>query len=97
MLGKRWILAAQVAVAAVGFALGGERSLAQEQPFDVVIMHGHIVDGTGSPWYSGDVGIRGWTHRRHRRADRARRRSGRSTRRGRWLRRGSSTCWGSRS
>jgi N-acyl-D-amino-acid deacylase len=27
-------------------------------PFDVVITHGHIVDGTGSPWYSGDVGIR---------------------------------------
>jgi dihydroorotase/N-acyl-D-amino-acid deacylase len=27
--------------------------------FDVVIAHGHIIDGTGSPWYSGDVGIRG--------------------------------------
>src|ERR1700740_2788453 len=27
-------------------------------PFDVVIVHGHIIDGTGSPWYSGDVGIR---------------------------------------
>ena len=27
-------------------------------PFDVVIIHGHIIDGTGSPWYSGDVGIR---------------------------------------
>ncbi len=27
-------------------------------PFDVVILHGHIIDGTGSPWYSGDVGIR---------------------------------------
>jgi len=26
--------------------------------FDVVIARGHIVDGTGSPWYSGDVGIR---------------------------------------
>ncbi len=58
MLGKRWILAAQVAVAAVGVVLGGERSLAKEPPFDLVIMRGHIVDGTGSPWYSGDVGIR---------------------------------------
>jgi N-acyl-D-amino-acid deacylase len=58
MQGKRWILTAQVAVAAVGFVLAGGRSLAQEQPFDVVIAHGLIVDGTGSPWYSGDVGIR---------------------------------------
>ncbi len=28
------------------------------QTFDVIIANGHIVDGTGSPWYSGDVGIR---------------------------------------
>ncbi|MFZ0304040.1 MAG: D-aminoacylase [Terracidiphilus sp.] len=27
-------------------------------PFDVVIVNGHIIDGTGSPWYSGQVGIR---------------------------------------
>ena len=27
-------------------------------PFDIVIINGHIVDGTGSPWYSADVGIR---------------------------------------
>jgi dihydroorotase/N-acyl-D-amino-acid deacylase len=27
------------------------------QPFDIVITNGHIVDGTGSPWYSGDIGI----------------------------------------
>jgi len=30
-----------------------------QAPFDVVIIHGHIIDGTGSPWYSGDVGITG--------------------------------------
>src|SRR5579884_2542438 len=28
------------------------------QPYDVVIRNGHIIDGTGSPWYSGDVAIR---------------------------------------
>ena len=28
------------------------------RPFDVVITNGHIIDGTGSPWYSGDVGVR---------------------------------------
>jgi N-acyl-D-amino-acid deacylase len=27
------------------------------QRFDIVITNGHIIDGTGSPWYSGDVGI----------------------------------------
>jgi dihydroorotase/N-acyl-D-amino-acid deacylase len=27
-------------------------------PFDLVITNGHIIDGTGSPWYSGDVGVR---------------------------------------
>jgi N-acyl-D-amino-acid deacylase len=30
----------------------------QGTSFDLVIAHGHIIDGTGSPWYSGDVGIR---------------------------------------
>jgi len=34
------------------------QSSATPPPFDLVIAHGHIVDGTGSPWYSGDVGIR---------------------------------------
>jgi N-acyl-D-amino-acid deacylase len=32
---------------------------AQSAPFDIVIAHGRIIDGTGSPWYSGDIGIRG--------------------------------------
>jgi N-acyl-D-amino-acid deacylase len=31
---------------------------APPQDFDIVISNGHIIDGTGSPWYSGDVGIR---------------------------------------
>ena len=26
--------------------------------FDIVVTNGHIIDGTGSPWYSGDLGIR---------------------------------------
>ena len=38
-------------------SLNGQ-GLQSRKPFDVVILHGHIVDGTGSPWYSGDVGIR---------------------------------------
>ena len=31
---------------------------AADAAFDIVITNGHIVDGTGSPWYSGDIGIR---------------------------------------
>jgi len=39
-------------VALAAFGQSGESS------FDVVIRNGRIVDGTGSPWYQGDVGIR---------------------------------------
>src|SRR5882672_7359167 len=28
------------------------------QAYDVVIRNAHVIDGTGSPWYSGDVAIR---------------------------------------
>jgi len=31
---------------------------AQAPAFDILIINGHIIDGTGSPWYSGDIGIR---------------------------------------
>ena len=31
---------------------------AQTPSFDLVITNGHIIDGTGSPWYSGDIGVR---------------------------------------
>ena len=32
---------------------------ASGQPYDLIIRNGHIVDGTGSPWYSGDIAIAG--------------------------------------
>src|SRR6185312_11868941 len=32
--------------------------MAAAQQFDTVIRNGHIIDGTGSPWYSADIGIR---------------------------------------
>jgi dihydroorotase/N-acyl-D-amino-acid deacylase len=38
--------------------LGFAANRAADSPFDLVITNGHIVDGTGSPWYSGDIGIR---------------------------------------
>jgi dihydroorotase/N-acyl-D-amino-acid deacylase len=33
-------------------------ALSAEPAFDVIIANGHVVDGTGSPWYTADVGIR---------------------------------------
>jgi len=32
---------------------------AQVEAYDIVIMNGRIVDGTGNPWFYGDVAIRG--------------------------------------
>ena len=28
-------------------------------PFDLIIRNGRVIDGTGSPWYAADIGIRG--------------------------------------
>ena len=43
------VLVAACALASVSYAAGGE--------YDLVIANGHIIDGTGSPWYAGDVAI----------------------------------------
>src|ERR1051325_10012807 len=32
---------------------------AAAQPYDLMIRNGHVIDGTGSPWYAADVAIRG--------------------------------------
>ncbi len=53
----RFPLLVWVAIASLAMGLSAQKAVDSE-PFDVVILHGHIVDGTGSPWYSGDVGIR---------------------------------------
>lgn len=39
-------------------AVRGAQTAAEGEQFDIVIVNGHIMDGTGSPWYSGQVGIR---------------------------------------
>src|SRR5215813_6047628 len=33
-------------------------ALRAQQPLDIAILGGRIVDGTGAPWYIADVGIR---------------------------------------
>jgi N-acyl-D-amino-acid deacylase len=48
-------------VAIVALLLATSSLLSAQMPvpaFDLVITNGHIIDGTGSPWYSGDIGIR---------------------------------------
>jgi len=47
-----------VAFLAIGL-LGS--AAAQSPPYDLVLRNGRIVDGSGSPWYRGDVAIRGDT------------------------------------
>ena len=53
---QRWKSFFLCAILLLGAALlkAGEQS----RPFDIVITNGRIIDGTGSPWYSGDIGIR---------------------------------------
>ena len=41
-----------------GVCIGCAPARCLAQSFDIVITHGHIIDGTGSPWYSGDIGVR---------------------------------------
>ncbi|HXA07608.1 MAG TPA: D-aminoacylase, partial [Bryobacteraceae bacterium] len=55
ILTRRLTLAFLLIVSTLGFAAD---HAAADSPFDLVISNGHIIDGTGSPWYSGDVGIR---------------------------------------
>ncbi|MEP6546489.1 MAG: D-aminoacylase [Gammaproteobacteria bacterium] len=59
-LGRARSSAFVVAAAALACVplLFGAPARSAEPPFDLIIANGHIIDGTGSPWYSGDVGIR---------------------------------------
>jgi N-acyl-D-aspartate/D-glutamate deacylase len=54
-LTRRLTLSFLLIVPAFGFATDRAAAI---PPFDLVITNGHIIDGTGSPWYSGDIGIR---------------------------------------
>jgi dihydroorotase/N-acyl-D-amino-acid deacylase len=62
---KGWAWRAAFGLAMLSAALGqgaagADRNAPQGAvPFDLVIEHGHVIDGTGAPWYAADIGLRG--------------------------------------
>ncbi|MDA7979231.1 MAG: amidohydrolase family protein [Pirellulales bacterium] len=44
---------------AVALCLGGlSAAVCANDPYDLLLTNGHIIDGSGNPWYAGDVAIR---------------------------------------
>src|SRR5271156_1858717 len=57
-LGLAMLSVALAAASAGERAAGVGRDAPGSAPFDVIIEHGRVVDGTGAPWYAADIGIR---------------------------------------
>src|SRR5438552_3617441 len=52
-----------LAVCAIGIAQAEQKSAAPAKPaaspaYDVLIRNGHVLDGTGNPWFAADIAIR---------------------------------------
>src|SRR5579872_4618222 len=56
----RLVVRAASALSVLGCAVapGAPKAAVPSVPYDIVIEHGHVVDGTGAPWYQADIGIR---------------------------------------
>jgi N-acyl-D-amino-acid deacylase len=56
--GGEWAVLAVVLAMVSASPIAPAQTAGSRLAFDLVITNGHIIDGTGSPWYSGDLGIR---------------------------------------
>ncbi|MGA2399762.1 MAG: D-aminoacylase [Steroidobacteraceae bacterium] len=62
MAARGWCAAwslAMLGVVLTASAGAAGRDAPGSAPFDLIIEHGRVIDGTGAPWYGADVGIRG--------------------------------------
>jgi dihydroorotase/N-acyl-D-amino-acid deacylase len=60
LLAAAFSLARAAALRASPVARGPSSGAAgKTEAYDVLIRNGHIIDGTGNPWYAGDVAVRG--------------------------------------
>ena len=56
---KKFRMALLVLAGALCAAATARPQAAPASDFDVILAHGRIVDGTGAPWFRGDIGIQG--------------------------------------
>ncbi len=54
----RWFFLSLIVFVLLSFSGVSIRSAATAPEFDLVITNGHIVDGTGNPWFEGDLAIK---------------------------------------
>ncbi|MCM3880145.1 MAG: D-aminoacylase [Vicinamibacterales bacterium] len=55
---KKLLVLATVAAVAIGLVAIAR---AQTAPYDLIIRNARIIDGSGNPWYRGEIGVRGDT------------------------------------